>query len=145
MSMDNPFPPHASPVPLPPPPPPGSMPSPPPGPMWPGPVPPAPAAPRLSKAVIVGLITAALGFVEISFSSSRTVNGVVTDCSYLNLAPWIFGPVALVAGITALAGARAAGAAGSRNRALGALCIVLGAVHLLRGLGVIELLTGSPC
>jgi len=111
------------------------------------PVPPPPAAAgrRWSKTVIVGLVAAALGFVEISFSSSRTVNGVVVDCNYVNLAPWLFGPVALVCGVVALARAGGRGASAGRDRALGAVCVAVGAVHLLQAFGVVELLSSSPC
>jgi hypothetical protein len=109
------------------------------------PVAPPAAASRWSKTVVVGLIAAALGFVEISFSSSRTVNGVVVECSYFNLAPWLFGPVALVCGLLALTRAGGRGPVAGRDRALGAGCMVVGALHLLQAFGVIELLSGSPC
>lgn len=93
----------------------------------------------------MGLICAALGFVAISFSSSRTVNGVVTDCSYFDLSPWVFGPIALVAGAKAVVAARRAGSAANRDLVLGAVAVVVGLVHLLRAGGVVDLLSSSPC
>jgi hypothetical protein len=116
----------------------------------PGPLPawPAPAPRRTtgwSTPLIVGLVAAAAGFLEISFSSSRTVNGVVVDCSYLNLAPWLFGPAALVAGAVVLARAVRAEPVAGRDRALGALCVVVGLVHLLGAAGVVGTVAGSPC
>ena len=111
----------------------------------PGPIPPPPAAGRWSRTIIVGLVAAALGFVEISFSSSRTVNGVVVACDYVNLAPWLFGPVALVCGVLGLARAGRKGPARGRDRALGLVCATVGAVHLLQAFGVLDLLSSNPC
>ena len=111
----------------------------------PGPVPPSAPAGRWSRAIVVGLVAAALGFVEISFSSSRTVNGVVVECDYVNLAPWLFGPVALVFGVLGLARGGRQGPASGRDRALGALCMTVGAVHLLQAFGVLDLLSSNPC
>ena len=69
---------------------------------WPAP---SPAVPVRRAAwvprSIVGLVAAAAGFVEISFWSSRRVDGVVVACSYTNLAPWVFGPLAIVCGVVA--------------------------------------------
>jgi hypothetical protein len=145
-----------SPVPLPvqggrmsmshiPPPPPRYGPPPAYGPRPGRPVPPLAAAGGWSKTVVAGLVAAALGFVEISFSSSRTVNGVVVECNYVNVAPWLFGPVALVCGLLALLRAGGRGPSAGRDRALGAVCLAVGAVHLLQAAGVVELLSSSPC
>lgn len=109
------------------------------------PVPPPAAAGGWSRVLVFGLVAAALGFVEISFSSSRTVNGVIVDCNYFNLAPWLFGPVALVCGVLAVARSAARGRSAGRERALGAVCVAVGAAHLLQAFGVVELLSSSPC
>jgi hypothetical protein len=122
---------------------------PPPPPHYGGPPAPyAPASPRLGKAVIAALIMAALGFAEISFWSSRSVNGVMVECDYTNLAPIIFGPLAVILGLVAVLKARANPQAASRARQLGMLALALGALHLLRAAGVVELDLfggGSPC
>jgi hypothetical protein len=86
----------------------------------------------------VGLVAAAAGFVEISFWSSRTVNGVVVECSYTNLAPWVFGPVAIVGGLLAFVRTRA-------PRPLALLAIGLGVLHLATALGGLDLLGQNPC
>jgi hypothetical protein len=113
----------------------------------PPPPPPAPpvVARRRNRALIVGLVTTALGFVEISYWSSSTVNGVVTECDYVNLAPLLFGPVAVLCGLVALARAGRTGVIAGRELGLGGLCVLVGAVHLLRAFGVVELLSSSPC
>jgi hypothetical protein len=111
----------------------------------PGPVPPPPAAGRWSRTIVAGLVAAALGFVEISFSSSRTVNGVVVECDYVNLAPWLFGPVALVCGVLGLARAGRQGPASGRDRALGLVCVAVGALHLLQAFGLLDPLSSNPC
>jgi hypothetical protein len=90
-------------------------------------------------------VAAGLGFAEISFSSSRTVNGVVVECDYVNLAPWLFGPVALVCGVLGLVRAGRNPVTAGRDRALGLVCVTLAAVHLLQAFGVLELLASSPC
>jgi hypothetical protein len=98
------------------------------------------------RPLIAGFICAALGFVvHLSSSSSQTVNGVVRDCSYFDLAPWLFGPATLACVIVALRRAGRAGAAGTRVRVLGAACVALGVLHLLRALQIIDVMSGSPC
>ena len=100
---------------------------------------------RWSKTLIVGVVAAALGFAEISFSSSRTVNGVVVECSYVNLAPWVFGPLALVCGVLGLVRAGRIPVTKGRDKAMGIICVVVGAVHLLQAFGVLELMSSGPC
>lgn len=129
-----------------PPPPFGQVPPPPGDGPQPGhPVPPPATAGGWSATLIVGIVAAAVGFAEISFSSSRTVNGVVVECSYVNLAPWLFGPVALVCGVVGLARLGRTPMTAGRDKVLGVVCVVLGAVHLLRAFGVLELVSSSPC
>jgi len=116
----------------------------------PGPLPawPAPAPRRTAgwnPPLIVGLVAAAAGFVEIAFSTTHTVNGVVAHCTYVNLGPWLFGPPALVAGAVGLAWAARAKPASGRARVLGVLCMVVGLVHLLGAAGVVDTLGESPC
>ena len=100
---------------------------------------------RWSKTLIVGVVAAALGFAEISFSSSRTVNGVVVECDYVNLAPWVFGPLALVCGVLGLVRAGRIPVTKGRDKAMGIICVVVGAVHLLQAFGVLELMSSGPC
>lgn len=132
---------------VPPPPPYGG----PPGPYVPGPYvpgPPVQRSSRLGKSTIAALVMAVLGFVEISFWSSRSVNGVMVECSYTNLAPLIFGPLAVILGLVAVVRGRRSAYAGSRAWQLGMLAVGLGAVHLLRAAGVVTLDvlgSGSPC
>jgi hypothetical protein len=109
---------------------------------------PAPASVRsggrsggLGAALIVGLVAAAAGFVELSFWSTRTENGLVVECSYTNVAPWIFGPVAVVCGLIALVGRRG----GRSGRPLAALVLAAGLVHVATALAGLDLLGRSPC
>jgi hypothetical protein len=96
----------------------------------------------LGAALIVGLVAAAAGFVELSFWSTRTENGLVVECSYTNVAPWIFGPVAVVCGLIALLGGRRGG---GRRRPLVALVLAAGLVHVATALAGLDLLGRSPC
>ena len=142
---------------VPPPPPYGGPPGPnPAGPYAPGPYPPGPYVPgppvqrssRLGKSTIAALVMAVLGFVEISFWSSRSVNGVMVECSYTNLAPLMFGPPAVILGLVAVVRGRRTEQAGSRAWQLGLLAVGLGALHLLRAAGAVTLDvlgSGSPC
>ena len=118
---------------------------------WPAPSSPVPArSAGLGAALIVGLVAAAAGFVEISFWSSRTENGLVVECSYTNMAPWVFGPVAIVGGLVALvalvrgAGRGAAGPSPARLP-LALLAIGVGVVHVATALGGLDLLGQNPC
>lgn len=97
-----------------------------------------------------GLVFGLLGFViSMSSSSSRTVNGEVVDCSYMDLFPLL---AAVVVGVCAVAVGKAAFAKNNPwsqlarpTRALvfgaSAVLLVLAVVHVLRGLGMI----GGPC
>jgi hypothetical protein len=142
------------------PPPPGSQPrgNPPPGPPPPSgypsyqPPPPPPPSPgrewALTPLAIAGLAVSAAGFIlNLSYSSYQTVNGVQTDCDYHNFGPLLVGPVALVLGVLTLVRARRPGQKPSRELAAGVAVVALGALHLLRGVGVLDIdLTGSnPC
>jgi nitrate/nitrite transporter NarK len=82
----------------------------------------------------VAIISALAGFVfELSFRSSREVNGVQVECSYFDLGPFVVAVVCLVAGIKCL------GNRGRPNRSMSleTVAAVIGlagaAVHLLRG------------
>jgi hypothetical protein len=103
----------------------------------------------LGAALIVGLVAAAAGFVEVSFWSTRTENGVLVDCSYTNVAPWIFGPVAIACGLVALLGgrrrSRPAGGPSPARMPLAALVLAVGAVHVATALAGLDLLGRSPC
>lgn len=95
----------------------------------------------LGAALIVGLVAAAAGFVELSFWSTRTENGLVVECSYTNVAPWIFGPVAVACGLVALLRRRG----GRAGRPLAALVLAAGLVHVATALAGLDLLGRSPC
>ena len=83
----------------------------------------------------VVLVSAVLGFVvRIPSESSRTVNGVVTDCSFTDLGAIAFGATAVGAGLLTLLAAR------SHHRrglliAVGVLGLAVGALHIARGVG----------
>jgi hypothetical protein len=142
-----------------PPPPPPLPPSPPPSPWAHGPVPggygPPPGPPpvpatgsRWSVPLLAGLAVSVAGFfVELSYSSYSSENGVVTDCDYHDFSGLLFGPAAVVLGLVAAARSRRGGARAGAELGLGFLCVALGALHVLRGLGVVDIdLTGSnPC
>ena len=91
----------------------------------------------------MGLVAAAAGFVELSFWSTRTENGLVVECSYTNVAPWIFGPVAVVCGMVALLSA--CGRGGGRRRPLAGLVLAVGLLHVATALAGLDLLGRSPC
>jgi hypothetical protein len=139
---------RSHPAPIPPAPPPWQPRATPPWPAPSSPVAPARSGGGLGAALIVGLAAAAAGFVEISFWSSRTENGLVVECSYTNLAPWLFGPVAVACGLVALVRGRrpAHGAAPSpTRRPLALLAIAVGVLHLVTAIGGLDLLGQNPC
>jgi hypothetical protein len=45
----------------------------------------------------------------------------------------------------ALTRAGGRGPSAGRDRVLGAVCVAVGAVHLLQAIGIVELLSSSPC
>jgi hypothetical protein len=102
----------------------------------------------LSPIAIAGLVTAVVGFfLNISYHTSKTVNGVQTDCDYRDFGGLLVGPAAIVLGVLAIARAGRPGHHPTRELIVGVVCLALGAVHLLRGLGILDIdLTGSnPC
>lgn len=104
----------------------------------------------LPKAFWFGLGVALVGFVvHISSSSTRTVNGEMVECSYLDIFALL---AAVVAAVCAVAVAKAGLARPnpwsklarpSRGLVLAgsAVLVVLAVVHVLRGVGMI----GGPC
>lgn len=89
---------------------------------------------RLSAAGAVGVIVGIVAFVvHITGSSSARRNGVVTECSYFDLVPWLAGVIGLICAAKCVYERKILG----RDRALelGAAAIsgVLGAVHLVMG------------
>ena len=74
----------------------------------------------------------------------------MVDCDYRNFAPLLVGPVGIVLGILAVG--RSRGTRSPRPEVgIGLLCVAIGALHIARGLGLIELditggiTGGSPC
>ena len=101
---------------------------------------------NVPKALWWGLAFGVLGFiVSISSSSSRTVNGVVTECSYTDYFPLIAAIACVGFGVSGLVqGFRAPRHRSVHPAVLLVFALVLGAfavVHVLRGLGMI----GGPC
>jgi len=97
--------------------------------------------------MLVGLVLAAGGFIlEVSYHTYRSENGVVVDCDYRNFGPLLVGPVAVVLGLVTLA-RRRRGTSPARDAALGLVIVAAGLLHVLRGLGVIDLdlLGNNPC
>ncbi|HEY8548118.1 MAG TPA: hypothetical protein VIL36_23835 [Acidimicrobiales bacterium] len=97
--------------------------------------------------LLVGVAAAVAGFVlEISVHSYRSENGLVVDCDYRNYGPLLLGPVAVWLGLQAVVRGRRSEGAG-RDVALGALVAAVGVLHVLRGLGVVDLdlLGQNPC
>jgi hypothetical protein len=98
---------------------------------------------------LCGVVAGAV--VEVSGSSTIEVNGVLTDCDYVNLGPVLFGPVAVVAGLWAvLARKRRPPARRPLELGLGLACATLGVFQVLAGLGILggvrlSLDAGNPC
>jgi hypothetical protein len=89
--------------------------------------------------------------VELSYSSTHEVNGVLTDCDYTNFGPVVFGPLGVVAGLVAVLASRRRPPE-RRRRELGAglLCIAVGLLQVLSGLGLLgglhlSLDPSNPC
>jgi hypothetical protein len=104
---------------------------------------------RLSPVAIAGLITAAAGFFfNITISSAQTRNGVVTDCDWHNYGGLVVAPAVLVLGVLTLVRARRPGLTANRELTVGIILLALAAVHVLRGLGILEIYLGgdpNPC
>jgi hypothetical protein len=101
----------------------------------------------LSKALIGGLVASAIGFVlRLSYFTYHDVNGVRVDCDYRNFGPLLVGPVAIVLGLVAMAGSRKSREP-ARELGLGLLCVAVGALHIVRGLGMLDfdITGGNPC
>jgi hypothetical protein len=105
-----------------------------------------------SPALIVALCGVVAGAVfEISVYSTHEVNGVVTDCSYTNFGPIVFGPLGIVAGLWAvLARGRRPPERRSMELGLGLVCVALGLLHVLGGLDLLggfhlSLDPSNPC
>ena len=101
----------------------------------------------LSKALIGGLVASAIGFVlRISYFTYHDVNGVRVDCDYRNFGPLLVGPVAIVLGLVAMVRSRRSRQP-ARELGLGLLCVTVGVLHIVRGLGIVDFdfTGGSPC
>jgi hypothetical protein len=104
--------------------------------------------PTAAPLVALGAVAAA-AVVELSAHTTRTVNGVVTECSYVNVSPLLVGPIAIVAGAIAI------GRSGRPDRhrpveaGLGILAVVLGVLQMLGAFdllgGLTLTLAGDPC
>jgi len=98
--------------------------------------------------LLAGLIASAVGFVlELSYHNHRTENGLVVECDYHNYAPLLLGPPAIVLGLLALVRSRRPGQQATLEAGLGLLCVAIGVLHVVRGLGVVDLdlLGQDPC
>jgi hypothetical protein len=140
-------------------PPPGPGPWGQPGPHLPGQMPPGRYPPPratsgfpLSPALLVALCGVVAGAVfEISVYSSHEVNGVVTECSYTNFGPIVFGPLSVVAGLWAvLARRHRPPERQAMELGLGLVCVALGLLHVLSGLDLLggfhlSLDPSNPC
>lgn len=91
----------------------------------------------LSTPLMVGMVAAVAGFlVELSFYSKQTVNGTVQECTSVNIAPLVLGPVAVVAGIIAMVRCRRAGKTPMLELGLGLAAVVAGVAAIaLRAFG----------
>jgi hypothetical protein len=90
-----------------------------------------PSRSRLSWWLLTGaLALAAATVIVISIYSSTTSNGVVVECSDENYGPYVFAPLAVLAGLVAAARARRAGRRVRQQLLLGLLCAGLGAGQL---------------
>lgn len=80
----------------------------------------------LSIPLLIALVSgaAALG-VKLSFYSSHSVNGVVEQCTSINVAPLLFGPVAAVMGIVAMILCRRPGRKTLLELGLGLACVAM--------------------
>lgn len=101
----------------------------------------------LSPMAFSALAASAAGFIlRLTYSTYRTENGVQVECDYRDFAPLMAGPVAIVLGVLTMASSSRPGRERSRELAVGALCVALGAFHLARGLGVLDFsLYSDPC
>lgn len=98
--------------------------------------------------LLAGLVASAIGFVlELSYHNHRTENGVVVECDYRNFAPLLLGPPTIVLGLLALARSRRPGQQAALEAGLGLLCVAIGVLHVVRGLGIVDLdlLGQDPC
>lgn len=90
---------------------------------------------RVAKAGKAAAILAVLSFfVRLSFQSNATKNGVVTECTYIDIGGIGFGAAAVITGIITLA------KGGSQSRkglvlAVGAVAMVVGGFNVARGTG----------
>ena len=77
----------------------------------------------------------------IESTSSRTINGRLTECSYINFGALILGALAIVGGLVGVLVARKI----TENRgiliAIAAGSVAIGVLHILRGIGSV----GGPC
>lgn len=75
---------------------------------------------------MVAIVAAAAGLlVKMSFYSSHSVNGVVQQCTSINVAPLLFGPIAAVAGIVAMILCRRQGRKMMLELGLGLACVAI--------------------
>lgn len=90
--------------------------------------------------IIGGLVALAPFALTFNTSSSRTVNGVVVESAYMDYAALALGPVAILIGLFAL---RLLSRTAEEDRIKRIVTIVaiigVGALHILRGLGIVIL------
>lgn len=94
----------------------------------------------LPKGVTAAAVCALLGFVlTFELTSSRTSNGVVTSCSYTDVAKIGLGAAAMVLGVALLR--RSLPSRNPLGLAVGIVAPLVGLYHVLTGIGMIN----SPC
>lgn len=107
---------------------------------WAGTAPPPTSRGRLSRWLIVGLVAlVASAVVVISVYHERSENGIVVECSDDNYGPFLFAPIAVVAGLLALTRRRRHPGGGSRQLLLALACIGLGLGQLLAAIADVNL------
>lgn len=90
----------------------------------------------LPTGALVAIVCAVLGFVfSFSFSSSTTVNGVVS-CSSFDIAKLVLGAAAVIAGLRSLVTGRAEDKL-QAGIIVAAITVPVGLLHVLTGLGVL--------
>ncbi len=89
---------------------------------------------KLSVAGWVAIVSALLGFVfKLSFESTREVNGMQVECSYIDLGPFVAAIVCLVAGIKCFGNRGQPNRSTSLETAAAVIGLAGAVVHLLRG------------
>lgn len=95
------------------------------------------------KSMWVGLIVGLVGLVvNMSFTSSQSVNGVVTQCTSINIAAFLAAAVCLLCGIRTISGKLRRPGRYPMHAGIvlgaGGVILLLAIVHVLRGIGILS-------